>query len=176
MATQEQVSAIDRLLAFLNSVGVGFEQGIDPMENAEGFEAFRLPLIMTTAGKAGHESLPLARQLRECLLTMVYRGGDDPVAMARLNEISSEQSFHYVFGGESAAHLRERGGETLIGLVIRDVAQLHKEGNWNRIKICANPDCKAAYYDTTRARTQRWHSYAICGNKANVAAFRSRTV
>jgi predicted RNA-binding Zn ribbon-like protein len=29
-------------------------------------------------------------------------------------------------------------------------------------------------YDTTRSRTQRWHSYELCGNRANVAAFRAR--
>ncbi|MFJ5300871.1 CGNR zinc finger domain-containing protein [Pseudomonas sp. NPDC088368] len=176
MPTQQQASAVDRLLALLNSGGVGFEQGIDQMENAERFDAFRLPLIMATAEKVGEDSLPLARQLRDCLLTMVYHGGDDPDALAKLNQLSTQRSFHYFFAEASGACLEEQGGETLVGLALRDVAQLRREGKWNRFKICANPDCKAAYFDTTRARTQRWHSYALCGNKANVAAFRSRTV
>ncbi|SEI45255.1 CGNR zinc finger domain-containing protein [Pseudomonas sp. NFR16] len=175
MPTQQHASAINRLLALLNSGGVGFERGVDRMENAERFDAFRLPLIMGTGEKAGEDSLPLARQLRDCLLRLVQHGEDDPDALAMLNQLSKQQSFHYFFAEASDADLREQGGETLIGLALRDVAQLRREGKWNRLKICANPDCKAAYFDTTRARTQRWHSYAVCGNKANVAAFRSRT-
>lgn len=43
-----------------------------------------------------------------------------------------------------------------------------------RIRVCANDGCRAVFYDTTRSRTQRWHSYELCGNRANVAAFRAR--
>ncbi|WIX80405.1 CGNR zinc finger domain-containing protein [Amycolatopsis carbonis] len=28
--------------------------------------------------------------------------------------------------------------------------------------------------DTTRSHTRRWHSYELCGNRANVASHRAR--
>lgn len=94
MPTQQPASAINRLLALLNSGGVGFERGVDRMENAERFDAFRLPLIMGTGEKAGEDSLPLARQLRDCLLRLVQHGEDDPDALAMLNQLSKQRSFH----------------------------------------------------------------------------------
>ncbi|WP_414711145.1 CGNR zinc finger domain-containing protein [Pseudonocardia sp.] len=41
-----------------------------------------------------------------------------------------------------------------------------------RLRRCANPVCDIAFYDGTRSRTQRWHSYARGGNRCNVAAYR----
>jgi predicted RNA-binding Zn ribbon-like protein len=174
MAVQQDASGIDRLIAVLNSGGVGYEHGVDQMQDVERFDAFRMQLIASAGVKAGGESLPLARRLRDCLVALVSSAGADSEALIRLNQISKERSFQYVFDSHAGAVIEEQGGETLVGVTLRDLAQLRSEGKWNRIKICANPDCRAAYYDTTRARTQRWHSYATCGNKANVAAFRSR--
>ncbi len=31
-----------------------------------------------------------------------------------------------------------------------------------------------AFYNATRSQTQRWHSYAVCGNRSNVATYRRR--
>ncbi len=36
-------------------------------------------------------------------------------------------------------------------------------------------ECDEVFYDTTRSRTRRWHSYESCGNRANVSAYRART-
>ncbi|MEO3773386.1 CGNR zinc finger domain-containing protein [Micromonospora sp. B9E7] len=42
------------------------------------------------------------------------------------------------------------------------------------MRICGNEMCSHVFYDTTRSRTQRWHSYERCGNRTNVAAYRAR--
>ena len=54
------------------------------------------------------------------------------------------------------------------------VADILRDGTWKRMRVCANDGCRAVFYDATRSRTQRWHSYELCGNRANVAAFRAR--
>ncbi|MFD9007044.1 CGNR zinc finger domain-containing protein [Streptomyces sp. NPDC059582] len=54
------------------------------------------------------------------------------------------------------------------------MAEMIADGTWQRIRACANEDCAHAFYDTTRSRTQRWHSYEDCGNRTNVAAYRAR--
>ena len=174
MAIQQEASSIDRLIAVLNSGGVGYEQGVDQMETIQRFDAFCRQMLASPSPDVDDESLALSRRLRECLLALVSNGDADVEALKSLNQISRHIAFRYSFDSEVGAFMEEQNGESLLGLTIRDVAQLRTEGKWSRIKICANPDCKAAYYDATKARTQRWHSYATCGNKANVAAFRSR--
>jgi predicted RNA-binding Zn ribbon-like protein len=46
-------------------------------------------------------------------------------------------------------------------------------GAWPpRLKRCANSDCRAAFYDTTRSRTRRWCDGATCGNRVRVRRHR----
>ena len=62
-----------------------------------------------------------------------------------------------------------------VAALLLDLYEAVARGWWSRIRRCANDVCAAAFYDATRSRTQRWHSYARCGNRANVAAHRART-
>jgi predicted RNA-binding Zn ribbon-like protein len=41
-----------------------------------------------------------------------------------------------------------------------------------RLKQCANGDCRAAFYDTTRSRTRRWCDGSTCGNRVRVRRHR----
>ncbi|HEY1368345.1 MAG TPA: CGNR zinc finger domain-containing protein [Gaiellaceae bacterium] len=43
-----------------------------------------------------------------------------------------------------------------------------------RLKRCANPDCRAAFYDATRSRTRRWCDGRACGNRVRVRRHRGR--
>ena len=36
----------------------------------------------------------------------------------------------------------------------------------DRIRKCQNPACVLWFFDTTRNRTRRWCSMAVCGNRA----------
>jgi predicted RNA-binding Zn ribbon-like protein len=71
--------------------------------------------------------------------------------------------------------LRPQGPDDPLADLLAALQTALLNGTWDRIRLCANHECSAAFYDTTRSRTQRWHSYAICGNKSNVAAYRART-
>ncbi|MFS2158570.1 CGNR zinc finger domain-containing protein [Pseudomonas sp. Pseusp122] len=174
MTDQESVLAAYRLVAFLNSRGVGFERDSDQLDAPETYGKFRAKLF-PDIDSSEQESLPAVRKLRDALLALVTEDHSD-AALARLNELSTSNPFQYRFTADGAVVHEQQSGPTLIGMILQDVAQLFEQGNWNRLKICHNPACVSAFYDTTRARTQRWHSYAICGNKANVAAHRARVV
>jgi predicted RNA-binding Zn ribbon-like protein len=43
-----------------------------------------------------------------------------------------------------------------------------------RIKVCDNPDCRFAFYDSTRNRSRRWCAHSTCGNRHKVRQFRAR--
>ena len=45
-------------------------------------------------------------------------------------------------------------------------------GEWPRLKVCASPDCRWAFWDTTRNRSRRWCDMAGCGNRAKNRTWR----
>lgn len=59
----------------------------------------------------------------------------------------------------------------LVGLEILLAAQA---GTRPRLKVCANPDCGAAFYDNSRNMSRVWHDVKTCGNRANLRASRAR--
>jgi predicted RNA-binding Zn ribbon-like protein len=65
-------------------------------------------------------------------------------------------------------------GDDVVAHVLADIQRAIAAGKWSRLHLCANDVCRVAFYDTSRSRTQRWHSYETCGNRANVAAHRAR--
>jgi predicted RNA-binding Zn ribbon-like protein len=56
-------------------------------------------------------------------------------------------------------------------LIIRD-AQL--DGTWDRIKLCANPDCRWAFYDRSHSRRGQWCDMTTCGNRIKNRNLRAR--
>ncbi|SRR5260370_11548004 len=42
-----------------------------------------------------------------------------------------------------------------------------------RIKVCANSDCRWVFYDPTKARSKRWCNDRTCGNRARVRRARA---
>lgn len=43
---------------------------------------------------------------------------------------------------------------------------------WPRLKICANPGCRWAFYDTSRNHSGTWCDMSICGTRAKMARYR----
>ncbi|HEY0495515.1 MAG TPA: CGNR zinc finger domain-containing protein [Kutzneria sp.] len=118
-------------------------------------------------------TLARIRELRADLLDTVT--ADDPApSWARFTDRVSSVRFRPVFAGPDAVTLSQESGSPLIGGIVLAVRDLVVTNTWGRIRVCANEECSHAFYDTTRSRTQRWHSYEVCGNRSNVAAYRAR--
>jgi predicted RNA-binding Zn ribbon-like protein len=47
------------------------------------------------------------------------------------------------------------------------------KGDGERVKICANEDCRWVFYDPTKARIKRWCKDSTCGNRARVRRARA---
>ncbi|MEV4326792.1 CGNR zinc finger domain-containing protein [Microbispora rosea] len=116
------------------------------------------------------------RDLRDSLVDVVSQPGSEAAqeAWAEVNQWAATSAFRHVFDGDGRVALLQVSGPPVVGAVIRAVAELVAQGQFSRVRICANAECSHAFYDTTRSRTQRWHSYEVCGNRANVAAYRAR--
>jgi predicted RNA-binding Zn ribbon-like protein len=61
-----------------------------------------------------------------------------------------------------------------IGELLLRVMTAMNSGSWQRLKVCANPDCGRVFYDSSRNRSARWHSMETCGNRMKGRAYRRR--
>ncbi|MFI9204415.1 CGNR zinc finger domain-containing protein [Streptomyces sp. NPDC053048] len=74
---------------------------------------------------------------------------------------------HYFAPGASLAeHLAADGGMALAFLLV--------EGERERLRRCAAPDCGRAFVDLSRNRSRRYCDGRTCGNRLHVAAYRAR--
>lgn len=74
------------------------------------------------------------------------------------------------------AHLRPTGigtSRTLATLFAIVFHAMH-DGTWERLKACRNETCQWAFYDSSRNRSGKWCSMAVCGNRNKVASYRER--
>jgi predicted RNA-binding Zn ribbon-like protein len=61
---------------------------------------------------------------------------------------------------DPAAGLRitARSGRPWLDAIVETVAHSAARGEWQRVKLCAAPDCHWAFYDTSRSGRGRWCS------------------
>jgi predicted RNA-binding Zn ribbon-like protein len=61
-----------------------------------------------------------------------------------------------------------------LDVIVEAIATSVAEGRWSRLKLCASPDCRWAFYDTSRSGGGRWCSMEVCGNRHKTRAYRQR--
>ena len=54
------------------------------------------------------------------------------------------------------------------------IVDVIRTDEYDRMRICAAPDCDAVYVDLSRNRSKRYCDVGNCGNRANVTAYRAR--
>ncbi|OKI49287.1 CGNR zinc finger domain-containing protein [Micromonospora sp. CB01531] len=108
------------------------------------------------------------------VLTAEHDGEDPAPFWAAFTARTSGVTYQQQYAAPARVSLEQVTGDPLVGRVARLTAELIASGQWTRMRLCANDVCSSVFYDTSRSRTQRWHSYEICGNKHNVARYRSR--
>ena len=119
-----------------------------------------------------------ALEVREGLRAVLYthNGGErDQTALDQLEQAASRASLRATFTDCSprltpAAKGTDAGLARLLAIVARSAA----DGTWDRLKACAGPDCRWAFYDKSKNRSGRWCSMATCGNLHKTRAFRER--
>ena len=125
--------------------------------------------------------LHLARGVREGIRAMLVAnsGGRQPkpaelqplqaVAQAARPELQVAPDGQISFCAETAS--RPDAGLLGLLLVIRDA---QRDGTWQRLKACSNPDCRWAFYDRSHSRAGAWCDMATCGNRIKNRRLRQR--
>ena len=167
----------ERLIGFLNSRprADGHPDGLASGESA----AALLESLGLDGGPLDDVGLKRLRRLRDLLAVLADREGNDGgrgAAWDAVNEIAAgvPTVVRFVSDEESTVRPAGEGVDAIVGALIADLDRAVNSGSWRRVRLCAYEPCSSAFYDVTRSRTQRWHSYEVCGNRANVASYRRR--
>ena len=67
-----------------------------------------------------------------------------------------------------------RSGTPWLDVIVETVALSAARGDWKRLKLCAAPDCRWAFYDTSRNGRGRWCDMEVCGNRHKTRTYRER--
>ena len=135
------------------------------------------PAGLDAIATAPPELLLLREGLRQ--LAAVNCGAQaDPHAVAEAVAVLEQAPLVVDLAGGAVPRLTaaDRRDATQLAIAVAAGAYLavRARGEWPRLKVCASPDCRWAFLDTTRNRSRRWCDMAGCGNRAKNRAWRDR--
>ncbi len=190
-AEHTHTASIDVTADFLNTLSI--DDGV-PVEHLSGVEdaiAFLAgrglaheDALRGQAATAGDRAwLERVRQTRAALRALwdaeVEHGTPDATAIDTLNAVLREAPRIELVVGDSCCGVRHRHtaddptGEALARLVEPFVAAVAADTT-DRLRICANDDCRWAFEDTSRSGRRRWCDMTTCGNVAKARRHRAR--
>lgn len=178
---------------FINSIATPYGETIDWLRDGEAamgwFASLSVfPEMALRNFQRRHSPVALdeaaaeARQLREWLrgsLSQPTRLRTSPQVSEKLNQLMSHGSaFHALRKNEGELQLQdyerlETRGQLLVP-VAKAIARLILEEDLDRVRACEGAGCTLWFLDKTKPGRRRFCSPDVCGNRAKVAAFRSR--
>ncbi|SEN77727.1 CGNR zinc finger domain-containing protein [Actinacidiphila rubida] len=69
---------------------------------------------------------------------------------------------------------RGSGWRKVASVVAVEMFSAQRDGTWERLKTCRNSRCGVPFYDRSRNNGGVWHDVKVCGNAANLRAYRAR--
>jgi predicted RNA-binding Zn ribbon-like protein len=191
-------------LDFLNSIASPVDVPVEWLGDGEALtewlrQAEMVPeeALRTLTNRAGPGELDAiagqARALREWFRGFVHKHRGKPLSRSALEQLEPinrilmrDERYGQIASGENR-HGHEnsspliwlekrnwRSSESLLIPIAESMARLVSEEDFTHVKACEGNACTLLFLDKTRRSARRWCSMAICGNRAKVAAFRTR--
>lgn len=103
-------------------------------------------------------------------------GDTSSAAVARANAALGVFPLRVQVGSDGTPGLLPAGHgvRSALAVIAAATAAAEAAGTWKRLKICAAPDCRWVFYDTSRSGAGRWCSMRACGNRDKTRAYRQR--
>lgn len=97
----------------------------------------------------------------------------DEKTVEGLHEVIEGARLEVRFGlvGEPRVDAVGEGIDRAIARLLSVVVNAYARGEWSRLKICHNPECRTVYYDDSRSRARKWCTRR-CGDVMRSRAFR----
>lgn len=115
------------------------------------------------------------RELAEA--TVEHRPADG----RQVDEVNRALRTHYVYylvpGPDGVSMDHRHDGDPVDGALARLAESLAREvsqGHPERLRVCANDECRYVFNDTSRTGKRKWCDMSTCGNRAKVARHRAR--
>jgi predicted RNA-binding Zn ribbon-like protein len=123
----------------------------------------------------------IARLLREGLRAALAPHTDsvlpvDADALQRLDAATAELPLRVavVPNGPVLRAQAAPGPRRVLAELVAGAAVASADGTWPRLKVCREPRCRTAFYDTSRNNSGVWCSMAACGTEAKKRAYVER--
>ncbi len=182
---------------FLNSIATPVDTPVDWIGDGEGLVRWLLQAGLVSDDQLAQvrtHAMPgeldrvadQARDLREWFRGFVKERMGSPLpasameALAPLSRLLARDEAHQELVVHADGHFalrsarRWRSPEALLLPLGEAMARVIAEENFTHVKACEGPSCTLMFADHTRGHARRWCSMSICGNRAKVAAHRSR--
>jgi len=165
--------------AFANTLDV--EDGVDHLASPETFAAWLRDKELGASGlRVDEQELAGARRLRDAvraLLVANRTGEPDEKAGRALSRLA--KAYRVQLAVDETGRLRPDVApasdvEQLIPQLLGVIFYAQATGTWERLKICENPECLWAFYDSSRNRSGSWCRMGLCGNRIKNRAYRER--
>jgi predicted RNA-binding Zn ribbon-like protein len=127
-----------------------------------------------------------ARAVREGIRALLAGGeGRDPEgdhethpdAIEPLRALAAEHRARLSVSDDCHVRL-ENAGEGQLGDALFEILLIvhraQQDGSWARLKLCANPECRWAFFDRSRNQQGNWCNMAVCGNRLKNRQLRAR--
>jgi predicted RNA-binding Zn ribbon-like protein len=161
--------------AFVNTLDA--EKGVDLLDDADTAKAWFVDTGMLGASaKLSPPDLEQAKAVRECIRGLLARADPKP-GVKPLREVAGSRSPELTIGDDGQVELENPGFEEVVDglfrlLIIMRRAQ--EDGTWSRLRVCANDECRWAFYDRSRNQHGSWCDMATCGNRLKNRELRAR--
>jgi predicted RNA-binding Zn ribbon-like protein len=170
---------LETVRQFVNTVDL--ETSKDALQTPQALARWLREASLTDAAPQAVESdlrraLDLREALREAMAANHAGTPVPPDAAETINAAADRARLGLALAADStwAAQPRAGGVDGALGALLAVVVQATADGSWRRLKVCANDACRWAFYDHSRARTGKWCSMQLCGNRAKQNAWRER--
>lgn len=166
-ATVEHLATADDAVDFLAGRGLAHADALRAQADAAGERRWLERVRLTRAA------------LRSVWDAQVERRAPDSAAIAAINAVLREAPRIELVMGDDCCGVGHRHtaddptGEALARLVEPFLGAV-AAGTTDRLRICANDDCRWAFEDRSRAGRRRWCDMTSCGNVAKARRYRAR--
>ena len=156
-------------------------RGYDLLESPEQARGWLEESGYGPVGSIGETELARLRELRERLRDILLShnlGTSSKVAEAssRLTDLVGNIAPGVSFdsSGRPLLSSPSTGTEKVIEDLLIAAIGAGYEGAWQRLKACANDECRWIFYDTSKNRSGSWCAMEICGSRAKMRSYRER--
>jgi predicted RNA-binding Zn ribbon-like protein len=124
----------------------------------------------------GETDLELVQAVREAIRSLI---GEDAAGdgLWALRAVAAAHRARLAVGDDGEVRLENAGrgqvGDGLFELLLT-VHRAQEDGSWARMKVCANPECRWAFFDRSRNQQGNWCNMASCGNRLKNRELRAR--